>query len=475
MKTLNIRIDPYYPFLKEAKYVFGVYGSYLGIKCEFPQGGENAHIYYGDNWVEGAVNIPPDDWGNWLQSTPSLQWLDGIPTLRIKGTDDRLYSAGNSGIKLNFDIIAAGFYLLALQEEVADKRRDIWGCFSGYYTVLKEKGILEFPVINSYAYLLKELLDRAFPGQFNYEAPCKDGKEFSVCLIHDVDQPFKGDASSAFNLLRSGRLRLKGLKQATKLIYRDIINKALDRKDPYFNFEEYICLERNHDFKSIFNFAALDKPRNILYDPTYSVYNPKISGIIRWIISQGWEIGLHASYESFLDGKLLSQEKARLEQIAGRRIRGVSQHYLRTDFRNTPVIQAKSGLEYDTSLGYNEALGFRSGAAFPFFPYDHASQEKGSILIFPLVIMDSVLFNELKLSAQEATALSIEILEKVRRYNGCASILWHLRVWDENDFGGWLEVYRNILDYLSSENAWVTSPGEVAQFWLDREKRIDGR
>ena len=178
MKTINVKINPELSFAKEARYIFQTYGYVLGICFKIVRDDEKAHLCYGYKAKEKSIGIPSDNYQKWLENQPSLDWRDGIPVMYVeKPKRDSLYFYEDEAINLTFDIIAASFYLLSREEERLDKRRDTWGCFSGNYTILKKLGVLDFPVVNSYAFLLKQLLDKLFPAEFDYTALNKDNKK----------------------------------------------------------------------------------------------------------------------------------------------------------------------------------------------------------------------------------------------------------------------------------------------------------
>jgi hypothetical protein len=72
----------------------------------------------------------------------------------------------------------------------------------------------------------------------------------------------------------------------------------------------------------------------------------------------------------------------------------------------------------------------------------------------------------------KATERCIEILEKLNQFNGFGCLLWHIDVWDERVFPGRIKVYINLLNWLSKKSVWVASPGEIAQWWLNRIKDV---
>ena len=51
---------------------------------------------------------------------------------------------------------------------------------------------------------------------------------------------------------------------------------------------------------------------------------------------------------------------------------GYRNHYLRFKLPETWKYLADAGFEYDTTLGYSNALGYRNGMCHPFRPYDRS-------------------------------------------------------------------------------------------------------
>ena len=92
--------------------------------------------------------------------------------------------------------------------------------------------------------------------------------------------------------------------------------------------------------------------------------------MIREIDRQGWEIGLHSSWYSFDDVDELKRQKEALESALGHEVISIRQHYLHYDIRVTPVVQAAAGFKYDSTLGFNDNVGFRFGTCYPYHLYD---------------------------------------------------------------------------------------------------------
>ena len=85
--------------------------------------------------------------------------------------------------------------------------------------------------------------------------------------------------------------------------------------------------------------------------------------------------------------------------------------------------------------------------------------------------MDGALFWDMGLTPEEALEEMKSMAEQVEKVGGCLNVLWHLRVLDNPDYPGWGDVYKSFLIWLEDKDAWVTTPANVAQWWIEREQR----
>ena len=95
-----------------------------------------------------------------------------------------------------------------------------------------------------------------------------------------------------------------------------------------------------------------------------------VAEMIREIDRQGWEIGLHPSWYSFDDADELKRQKDSLEKALGHEIVSIRQHYLHYDIRVTPAVHAAARFKYDSTLGFNDNVGFKFGTCYPYHLYD---------------------------------------------------------------------------------------------------------
>ncbi len=142
---------------------------------------------------------------------------------------------------------------------------------------------------------------------------------------------------------------------------------------------------------------------------------------IELILESNNYIGLHSSYKSSETNSYL-YETRRLEKYIGSPIIAHRSHYLRFNPVNLFSHLEKAGIKYDFTVGYPDLIGFRAGVASPYHPYDFINTSASNILEIPLVYMERAfhLKNEFQIM-EEIT----EVMEKVKMFNGCVSVLFH--------------------------------------------------
>jgi hypothetical protein len=227
-------------------------------------------------------------------------------------------------------------------------------------------------------------------------------------------------------------------------------------KDPYDSIEEITALERLYKSESTFFFLAARRHAldGKCLSANYPPIIPRVAALCKSIESKGGEVGLHGSYLSVDQLAYLREEKRALETVA--RVQGVRQHYLRVDVEKTLGIMEAVGLQYDTSLGFSDRVGFRASFSFPYYPYCVAQDRPFSVLEIPLVVMDATLHSE-GLCREEALEKSLSILETVRASGGCSAVLWHNNIFDAAQYPGYDKVYEDILAWIVGHEGWGTT------------------
>ena len=142
---------------------------------------------------------------------------------------------------------------------------------------------------------------------------------------------------------------------------------------------------------------------------------------------EGFGVALHGSYRSVIENCDLASEVSELARATSQLPLGNRQHWLRFDRQESlfHCVQ-RAGLQYDSTLGFPETPGFRSGGAFAFPPYDFANEKPFEFLEIPLVLMDGSLEAAARAGQQKPREVMEEVLQESRRWGwGGISALWH--------------------------------------------------
>jgi len=266
--------------------------------------------------------------------------------------------------------------------------------------------------------------------------------DFAVFLSHDVDEI----AWSWRRKLFMGALHPSTLRE---------------KRERYWNFSRIKALEEAAHVRSTFYIVPFGShPR----DPPYSFETlvPTVHDLTRG----GWEVGVHASFESFDRPQMLAAQKRAFESAVGKPALGVRQHFINFAPQATWEYQERAGFEYDSTLANRDRAGFRTGFCHPYRP-------PGRRLIeIPLVIMDGQLFWYEKRDPQSAYERTMALVRRTAEYHGVASLNWHQHTMDELSFPGWWEVFERCLKDLTAMRPWFARGMDLAAWW-NRRLRID--
>lgn len=179
---------------------------------------------------------------------------------------------------------------------------------------------------------------------------------------------------------------------------------------------------------------------------------------------EGCEIGLHG-LDAWADSTSGRREAAELKTAiadTGNRAIGVRMHWLYFD-QESPATLAQAGFAYDSTVGYNETIGFRAGTTQV---YKHLGTE--SLLELPLHVMDTALFypSYLHLTATEAGQLITRTVDQVVQLGGCVTFNWHDRSIAPERI--WGQTYADAIHECRIRGAWISSASEVVEWFRCR-------
>jgi uncharacterized protein DUF7033 len=354
-----------------------------------------------------------------LFATRAEDWLTeaSLPSVRV--ADDLPVLYGSSGA---VDVFGSAFFMLTRYEEVVVPDRDRHGRFPAAASIATRAGFLRMSIVDAYVELLWDALQRAWPRLR------RRPRAFEVILTHDVDDPLATLDHSPRDVTR----QLGGdlvRRRDPRLAARRMRSLLGDRRfDPNNTFDFLMDVSERHGLRSAFYFLAHRDhgPR----DGPYLFEDPWVRSLIGRIAHRGHEIGLHASWCTYRDATRTREERERLLRVAEaegvhQERWGGRQHFLRWANPDTWRNWEAAGLDYDCTLAYPEAVGFRTGTCHPYRVYDLRARRPLRLREMPFQIMDVTLLSAMALTPDAARATVMDIAAECRRYGGCLGILWH--------------------------------------------------
>ena len=309
--------------------------------------------------------------------------------------------------------------------------------------------------------------------------PCPYGYDFSASLTHDVD--FVGIRDHKFDhtmwgfVYRASVGSLLGLIRGRSRWPRCLANwKAFLSlpfvylglcEDFWIEFDRYIEIERGLN-PTFFFIPFRDEPGTWNGRPAPSRRAAKydvrqLRESIRKLAKQGCEIGLHG-LNAWRDRESAMLERKRIGEVFEQSEIGVRMHWLYTNEESPKVLQ-DSGFAYDSTCGYNEAIGFRAGSAQAFYPIGAPG-----VIEVPLIIQDTAMLypNRMNLSEGEAMDRCIHVIQSVVRYGGVLTINWHTRSLSPERL--WGEFYKVLLARIKQWKVWFCTAGANAKWFRAR-------
>ncbi|MEX0611875.1 MAG: polysaccharide deacetylase family protein [Pirellulales bacterium] len=308
-----------------------------------------------------------------------------------------------------------------------------------------------------------------------------NGAPFAVCLTHDVDNvawhtPLMHlrqvrNRAPAAALHRESRA-IRGLGASAVDFFTALARRR--RADPLFCYEHWLEMEATVGARSTFLFLPNRYGKRHYSDGGYR-YDDRVMfdaqpcsvrEMMREIHCRGWEVGLHASWNSFNSVAEMKRQKEQVEEAIGATVRSVRHHHLHFDIRCTPHVHHEAGLRVDSSVGFNDDIGFRYGTSLPWRLRDVRNDEPLDVLELPLVIQEKCLIRILAQGRKnEALERADRLIRRVRAVGGLLTLLWHP---ETIRFPIFVEVYRSLLASLRDQGAWFGTMAEVDDWWRRR-------
>ncbi|RJE71715.1 polysaccharide deacetylase family protein [Reichenbachiella sp. MSK19-1] len=339
-------------------------------------------------------------------------------------------------IELGLDIFGSSFFMLTRYEEVIKTDRDHHNRFPAWASLAYQEGFLERPIVDEYVEVLWCCMSYLWP---NLDRKAHHHKINVSC---DVDWPFTPAFSSFAGMVK--RLG-KNIFFNQNSIIADIRNFNQHRlgsytNDPFYTFDFLLDEYEKNSLTGTFYFIAGHSAGKM--DGVYSVFDKNIHRLIEKIYSRGHEIGLHPSYNSYNNLRVLSTELENLSQAvktvdSSINIKKSRQHFLRQDINETFFLLSEIGIKQDSSLGYADHIGFRSGTSKKYSLFDINKRKELNLIESPLHVMEVTMLDKqyMNMNYETALAKAKSVKEYCEKYNGTFSFLWHNNnFYNEDDF-----------------------------------------
>ncbi len=336
-----------------------------------------------------------------------------------------------TGGDIPFDFLAASFYLLSRYEEYLPHDLDMYGRYAHENSIAYKEGFLQLPLINLW---VKEIAQRFPRSHFPFST-------IGFLPTYDIDIAYcykqQLITRKLFGFFRDF---LKG--NIDKVTERANVYSGI-KKDPFDVYAWMDGLHQHYQLKAAYFFLVAAQRKG--YDKNV----PPSSNAMQQLMKHHaalYTIGLHPSWQSGDDRKLLLQEKQVIEKATGRSINRSRQHYIRMTLPGTYRLLLKHQIGNDYSMGYGSINGFRASYTLPFNWYDLEKETETNLSIHPFCYMEANSYFEQKYTPSQAAEELQQYYDVVKSVNGQLITIFHNHFLTEQpQWVSWRRMYEAFL------------------------------
>ncbi len=392
---------------------------------------EGAKLCYSPHRIGDALHIKNC---NLLFST-SIEEQETKPT-EIDG-QWVLFPVYGRDLDLQFDLLAATFFMVSRYEEYLPHRKDSHGRFTADQSVAAEAGFLTQPVVDQWACMLREKLVQRYPDigltPRSYRFVQTVDIDAAWCYLH------KGVFRTATGMARDAFARHDMVEVRRRI--RVIMHRE---PDPFDTFDYILQKSQNTPGSHLIFFALLadygqyDKPSNYM--------NPHTRELLQHLGDYA-KIGIHPGYHTLEEPMRADAEIKRLQAILHRNIVRARFHFLRMRLPRGYRILQRAGIRHDYTMGYADTIGFRAGISVPYPFYDLERDLETELNIHPFCTMDTAMNTHMGLSPQEAVDTYKTLTDRVRKVGGdFCCVVHNQNLCELFGWQGWRAVYEQMLE-----------------------------
>ncbi len=335
----------------------------------------------------------------------------------------------NTDFIVNYDILGLTYWMLARVEEIDRTDLDEHGRFPASSSHAYKHGYLNRPVVDEWFYILGEVI------KAHWESIKLKKHQPRSLISCDVDSPFS--LNKSFNsILRKTAGDIIKRKSIYKL--RQTIQHEWSGFLGNYEFDHHrmgieFIMKVNEFKNNSVAFYFIPHITDFRDKCSDNISRPRMRKLFREISSRGHEIGIHPGYNTCCHKKNMDKSVTALREVLEQenivqKTIGGRQHFLRWIHPHTADLWDDNALDYDSSLGYADCLGFRCGTCFEFPMFDPITQKRYKIIQKPLLVMEcSVIWDKymgLGYSSKAIEAVQ-DIQNKCRKICGNFVLLWH--------------------------------------------------
>lgn len=334
---------------------------------------------------------------------------------------------------LPYDIFAASFYLLSRYEEYLPHVKDEYGRFMAKESIAFTNRFLNQPVVDIWAYKLRDVLQQKFPEYKFHE------RYYEVSPVIDVPMAYyfrqKGLLRTIGGSLSDiGRFKLKQFYQRYSVLMGFT-------RDPYDTFKWIITKQKQFKKKFTVLFLLGDYST---YDKNINTNKKEFISLIK-SVADYCDVGIKASYFALDDLSILKKEKLKIEVITNKVLEAVRNSFsklnLPTSYRNFVELE----IHQDYSMGYVDTLGFRAGTCTPFQFYDLDYEVQTPLKINPYHCMDFALIKYQSLL--DKTEHLQKLIDEIKAVNGTFTPIFHNYTFSDSErWEGFRSLFNLILE-----------------------------
>jgi len=309
--------------------------------------------------------------------------------------------------------------------------------------------------------------------------PRPAGFDFIACLTHDVDHVgirnhkfdhtmfgflYRATAGSLLDVCAGKRNVGQLGRNIFAALRLPFVHLGLAR-DFWYQFDEYTALEEGRP--STFYVipkkgeAGLDARGRRMQRRAASYDAAELKDFLRRLESAGKEVTVHG-LDAWRDTSAGREERGLISGLVNNEAAGIRMHWLYFDAEAPGKLEA-AGYDYDSTMGYNETIGYRAGTVQVFKPL--TTQQ---LLELPMHIMDTALFypSYLNLSDKQAESVIEPLLDNAVRFGGVLTVNWHDRSLAPERL--WGEFYQKLIRQMQKRNAWFATAAQAVAWFRKR-------